>query len=95
MEYSPGPWETNSRWSEYHDLTQMLVNLLERNSTILHVPDRLARGPLLGLPDWTGDMPAFQEVTRGNIQYDLADVQLLVGRELGCPKPAELMQLGQ
>lgn len=95
MEYSPGPWETGFRWKDYGELPQMLVNLLARNYTILHVPDSLARGALLQLPDWTGDMPAFQEVTQENMHYDLADVQQLLRGRLGCPKPPQLMQLNE
>ncbi|KAL3144968.1 hypothetical protein ABBQ32_003472 [Trebouxia sp. C0010 RCD-2024] len=95
MEYSPGPWETGFRWKDYGDLPQMLGNLLARNYTILHVPDSLARGALLQLPDWTGHTPAFQEVTQENMQYDLADVQLLLRGRLGCPKPPQLMQLNE
>ena len=95
MEYSPGPWETDTRWNVYGDLPQMLVNLLDRRYTILHVPDNLARGALLQLPDWTGDMPAFQEVRHENMQYDLADAQLLLRGRMGCPKPPELLQFNE
>ena len=95
MEYSPGAWEINSRWSEYSDLAQMLVNLLHRSYTILHVHDGLARTPLLHLPDWTGNMSAFEEVSSENMQYDLADARLLQSSKLGCPKPQEVSDLSR
>ena len=93
MEYSPGPWESNFRWSELSDLAQMLVNLQHRSYTILHVHDGLSHKPLLQLPGWTGSLNPFEEVTRENMQYDLADARLLQAGKLGCPKPEELLGL--
>ena len=95
MEYSPGPWEQSYRWSEYGDLAQMLVNLQHRSYTILHVHDGLARKALLQLPAWTGSLDPFEEVTRDNMEYDLADARLLQAGKLGCPKPQELLDLNQ
>ena len=95
MEYSPGPWEIHAKWDDYIHLSQMLVSLLDRSYTILHVHDGLARSSLLELPDWAGDMGVFEEVGREHMQYDLADAKLLQLKQMGCPKPKELMQLSQ
>ena len=93
LEYSPGAWEINSRWSDYSDLPQMLVNLLHRSYTILHVRDGMARyRSLLQTPDWSGTLDPFEEVTRETMQYDLADARLMQGGKLGCPKPQELVE---
>lgn len=94
MEYSPGPWEINYQWKEYIDLSKMLMYLLERNYTIMHVHDGYARSPLLQLPGWTGDIGALEEVMMDHMQHDLADARLLQTQELGCPKPKELTPMG-
>lgn len=95
MEYSPGPWEIHSKWDEYSDLAQMLINLLDRSYTILHVHDGLARSSLLQLPDWAGDMGLFEEVRKEHMLYDMADARLLQLKEMGCPKPQELSQFSK
>lgn len=95
MEYSPGPWEIHFKWDEYMDLPQMLVNLLDRSYTILHVHDGLARSSLLELPEWTGDMGMFEEVSREHMQYDMADAESLQLKKMGCPKPKELLQFSK
>ena len=95
MEYSPGPWESNLRWSEYSDLAQMLVNLQHRSYTILHVHDGLVRKPLLQESTWAGSLDPLEEVTPETMQYDLADARLLQAGKLGCPKPQELLDFSK
>ena len=93
MEYSPGGWEVNDRWSEYGQLSQMLMMLLKQNYTMLHISDDISRAPLLEMPSWKGRIGNFQEVVMGNLQYDASDAQLLKKRSMGCPKPKQLQSI--
>lgn len=93
MEYSPGGWEVNDRWSEYGQLSQMLIMLLKHNYTMLHVSDDISRAPLLEMPSWKGRFGSFQEVVMENLQYDASDAQLLKQRSMGCPKPKQLQSI--
>ncbi len=95
MEYSPGAWEIHFKWDEYIDLANMLMYLLDQGYTLLHVHDGLARAPLLQLPEWSGGMGEFEEVTAEHLQHDMADAKLLQLQSMGCPKPKELKQVGK
>lgn len=95
MEYSPGAWEIHFKWDEYIDLANMLANLLDQGYTLLHVHDGLARAPLLQLPEWSGVMGDFEEVTAEHLQHDMADAESLQQQLMGCPKPKELKQVGK
>lgn len=95
MEYSPGAWEIHDKWDEYIDLANMLAYLLDLGYTLLHVHDGLARAPLLQLPEWSGGMGEFEEVTADHLQHDMADAKLLQLQLMGCPKPKELKQVGK
>lgn len=95
MEYSPGAWEIHFKWDEYSDLANMLMYLLDQRYTLLHVHDGLARAPLLQLPEWSGGMGEFEEVTAEHLQHDKADAKLLQLQSMGCPKPKELKQVGK
>ncbi|DBA86663.1 TPA: hypothetical protein ACH3X1_005126 [Trebouxia sp. C0004] len=94
MEYSPGSWEVHFKWDEYSELAQMLMYLLDQGYTLLHIHDGLARAPLLQLPEWSGGMGEFEEVTAEHLQHDMADAKSLQLQHMGCPKPKELKQVG-
>ena len=62
-------------------------SLLEHGFTILHINDQQARGlSLLKLPNWTGKLPEFEEVTSENLKYDLEDARKL---QVSCLSAAE------
>lgn len=93
MEYTPGAYELQGRWTELRQVPQMLTTLLRRNYTVLHVADHLSRAPLLEQGSWKGQIPPLEQVTRENVQFDVADAQLLEIRGLGCPRPKELQHI--
>lgn len=93
MEYTPGAYELQGQWTELRQVPQMLTALLRRNYTVLHVADHLSRAPLLTQGSWKGQIPPLEQVTPENVQFDVADTQLLEIRGLGCPRPKELQHI--